>query len=270
MKNKILLIALLFSSLFISSCKKEISEPSFVDTPIIQSFLTVGSPATVNVSKLTAFDPNAQYSNDNVAALNIKITFGDSVHTLNSIGGGNYVDSSLIINDSTQYSLQFNYNSKPVTATTKALSKPTGYTQSVTDINMTQIPVGGSSFGITLPDNIIFNWTNNDHSYYIMVVQNIEINPELINLNESTADQNRLFRNEPIQDITTQLRPRQFHYYGMHKIILYHILSDYADLYKSDGTSSQNLTTPSTNIFNGLGIFTAMNSATLYINVHKI
>ena len=121
MKNKILLIILLFSGLFISSCKKEVTDPSFVDTPVIESYLNVGSPATVKISKLIAFDPNAQYSSDNVDALNIKISCNDSTYILKSVGGGNYADSSLIINDTTQYSLQFNYNSKSVTGTTRAL-----------------------------------------------------------------------------------------------------------------------------------------------------
>ena len=269
MINKIFISSLLFSCLFIGACKKDAADPSFTDTPIIESYLNVGSPAAVKVSKLISFDPNAQYSNDNVEALNINIICNNNTYTLNSIGGGNYADSSLIINDTTQYSLQFNYNGKAVTATTKALSKPSGYTQSVANINMTQIPIGGSSFGTILPDPIILNWNNPDHSYYIIIVENTEINPELINLNES-GEPNRIFRNEPTQDITYQLNARQFHYFGMHKITLYHIQSDYADLYKNNGTSSQNLTVPSTNIYNGLGIFTAMNSTILYVNVHKL
>jgi hypothetical protein len=58
-----------------------------------------------------------------------------------------------------------------------------------------------------------------------------------------------------------------FQYYGTHRIILYHVLPDYATLYDSNSTSSQNLSNPSTSILNGYGIFTGLNSDTLFVEV---
>ncbi len=273
MKNKIQFISLFAFLLFIAACKKDITQPSFVDIPVIQSFLQVGSPALVTISKQIAFNPNASYASDNVNTLNVSISANGITYILTPLGGGNYVDSSLIISDTLQYSLQFNYNGKSVTATTKALSKPTGFAQSATDISIAQVAVGSSSSSTyssyPLPPAITFNWTNADHSYYIVVVENTETNPAAINLN-NTDEPARLFRGSPTQDDNYQLNPREFQYFGMHKITLYHILPDYADLYISNGTSSQNLATPQTNINNGLGIFTAMNSVVLYVNVHKL
>ena len=271
MKSAIKIILLFCICAYLSSCKKDAAAPTYVDTPIVQAFLQVGSPALVNVSKLIPYDPNAQNSQSNIDGLDLHIISGNNNHTLNSIGGGNYVDSSLIITDTATYLLQFNYNGKLVSATTKALSKPQGFTQSATVITITQIPVGQSSFGFnsSLPPPITLNWSNPDNSYYIVVVQNTETNPVLINLNDTTAATLRVFRNEPTQDVTSLLNARQFKYYGNHTITLYHVLSDYADLYKNSGVSSQNLTTPTTNITNGLGIFTAINSSVLYVNVHK-
>ena len=273
MKNILQLLTLFTALIFISSCKKDVTQPSFTDIPVIQSFLQVGSPASVTISKQIAFDPNATYSSDNVSTLNVTLSANGITYTLTPTGNGNYVDSSLIISDSLQYSMQFNYNSKSVTATTKALSKPLGYTQSASVVSIAQVAVGASS-GSTyssnpLPAPIVFNWTNTDHSYYIVVVENITTNPAFINLN-NTDEPAHIFRSSPTQDNNDQLNARQFQYYGMHKITLYHILPDYADLYISNGTSSQNLATPQTNITNGYGIFTAMNSVVLYVNVLKL
>jgi hypothetical protein len=52
-------------------------------------------------------------------------------------------------------------------------------------------------------------------------------------------------------------------------LILYHLNADYAALYNDTGNSSQNLTNPTTNIENGLGIFTGINADTLLLNVIK-
>jgi len=61
----------------------------------------------------------------------------------------------------------------------------------------------------------------------------------------------------------------EFKYYGRHYLILYKINPEYAALYESTGNSSQNLRTPNSNIKNAQGIFTAVNSDTLLLNVKK-
>lgn len=58
-----------------------------------------------------------------------------------------------------------------------------------------------------------------------------------------------------------------FSYYGTHQIILFKLNSEYAALYENSGTTSQSLTVPPTSIVNGYGIFTGINSDTLYIEV---
>lgn len=270
MKNLIKILLFFLYIIVFSACKKDAANPNFNDVPEVQSYLKVDSTAKVNVSKQIPFDPNAVYSSDNMNALNVTITCNNVSYPLTSTGGGNYVNTSFIINDTTFYFLQFNYNGKVVSATTKALSRPQNYTQSATQISIAQIAVGASSYGYgtTQPAPILLNWSNPEHSYYIVVVQNIETNPVLINLNDTTTT--RVFRNQPTQDISSQINSRQFTHYGMHKITLYHVLPAYADLYQSNSTSSQNLTTPTTNITNGLGIFTAINSAVLFVDVLKL
>lgn len=77
----------------------------------------------------------------------------------------------------------------------------------------------------------------------------------------------QLFRVEPTQNNTYEIGSQQFQYYGQHRIILYHINPEYALLYQDSGDNSLNLKSPPTNVKNGLGIFTAISSDTLYLNV---
>ncbi len=277
MKIRIQIYTIFFASVFLFSCKKESSAPAFNDIPVVQSYLQAGSPASVSISKLVAMDPNAQYLPVNINALNVTITCNNISYPMSSTSSSSdssyYINSSLIISDSTNYTLQFNYNGTAVTAFTNPPSKPKSCTQSATVISIAQRNAGGTVTTTTglpalQPDPVTLTWANPDHSYYLVAVQNVEANPELINLADASQPA-RLFRSEPTQDISSLVNPRQFHYYGTHKLTIYHILPDYAALYKAQSNSSQNLTTSASSVTNGLGIFTGVNSTALYINVTK-
>jgi hypothetical protein len=125
----------------------------------------------------------------------------------------------------------------------------------------------GSGTPPEMPDPITVSWTNADASYYLIVVNVTDSDPDPIN---DVEDENRpdfAFRKEPNQSSETELSSRDFQYYGNHSIELYHLNPDYAALYNSNSTSSQNLTNPITNVENGLGIFTGINKAVKYIHV---
>jgi hypothetical protein len=55
----------------------------------------------------------------------------------------------------------------------------------------------------------------------------------------------------------------------MHNVILMHVNPDYAALYRSSGSTSQNISTPPTSITNGLGVFTGVNADTLKFEVKQ-
>ena len=122
----------------------------------------------------------------------------------------------------------------------------------------------------TMPDPVKLSWTNNDASYYLVVIENIESSPEAIfNFGTKTPPGNR-FRKQPVTSSGLEIRSQEFQYFGTHRLILFHVLPDYANLYNQSGTSSQNLTNPASSISNGYGIFTGLNSDTLYIEVKKL
>ena len=245
---------------FIISCKKESTDPAFVDTPIVQAYLSPGNPVSLNITRQTPFSSNAQYSSDNINALKVFITTNNKTYTLTPIGNGQYVDSSLIVSDTSQYSLSFGFNGKTVTASTPIPSKPENFGESETSITVSST----FSFG-TIPEPLRLGWSNTDGSYYIVVVKNIETDPVLIDTSSNAPSFS--FVQPPTTSDSELINGRQFKYYGKTLLILYHVNPDYAALYNNSTTSSQNLTPPSSDITNGYGIFTGLNADTLTINV---
>ena len=251
---------------FISCNRSDTSE--FTDSPIVESYLHPGDHPLVKVSRQIPFSSNVTYSADNIDALSIKIIHNNISSTLAPIGNGQYVDSSLKVAEGERYDLSFIYNSRIVTAYTNIPSKPTHFVQSVTSIALQKMDStsGMPNFG-SMPDPIALTWDNTDGSYYIVVIENIETTLVPIrDFGNSTTPGNR-FNQPPTTAAGIELRPMEFQYFGRHRLILFHVLPDYASLFSTTETSSQNLTNPSTSIMNGYGIFTGLNSDTLFIDV---
>lgn len=272
MKNqqKIIISICLFTISVMAACKKDESK-EFTDTPIIESYLQPGSYFTVKVSRQTPFSSNVEYSSDDINNLSLSVLYNNIIHVLTPIGEGKYVDSSIVATAGDNYQLSFLFNSKTVTASAYTPSTPTGFSQSVTEIIITRIDTSGGfpTGGFTQPDPVQLTWDNADASYYLVVVENMESTLDPIRDFGDVTPPGNLFRKSPTTSASEELRAFDFQYYGMHRIILYHVLPDYASLYDDNSTSSQNLTNPSTSIVNGYGIFTGLNTDTLFINVKE-
>lgn len=254
----------------VSSCKKE-ETSEFTDSPIIESYLEPGNYLTVKISRQIPFATSVKYSEDDLNHLSITVEHNNTTHTLTPLGDGNYIDSSIIVAVGENYNLSFQFNSKTVTAYTYIPTKPLNMTQSATEITIEHVDTssGPPTGGFTMPDPIEINWTNSDGSYYLILVENLEATLDPIRDFGDNAPPGNRFRKSPTNLSVEEIRSMEFQYYGTHRIILYHVLADYATLYDDNSTSSQNLTNPSTSIVNGYGIFTGLNSDTLYVEVKE-
>lgn len=242
----------------------------FNDVPVVEGYLYEGNPVEIQLSRKTSFDADLNLDPAELDALNLKIKSSGKSYTLVPQGEGRYrsTNDGLSIQTGQTYQLEFEFKGKVVSAETTVLAKPLGFNQDVTTMRIPQIsfPPSGS---LNFPDPVKFNWNNPDLSYYLLVVENIEASPEpIIDFSSLGIEPpSRLFRVEPTQNNTHEVDSRQFQYYGRHRIILYHINPEYALLYQDSGDNSLNLKSPPTNVKNGLGIFTAISSDTLYLNV---
>lgn len=270
---KIRVIILLFGLIaLLMACDKYDSE--FTDIPVIEAYLHPGECLTMTVRRQIPFSSDVVYSKDDINNLSITVRNNNTNHLLTPLGEGKYTDSSLIITEGERYELSFNYNGMNVSAYTDVPAKPLDFTQSASSISVMRMdsttgpPAGGMW---EMPEPLTLTWDNDDDSYYIVVVENIE---EILDPVRDFGNEDRpegRFRKTPTTSAGIQMRPQEFQYFGMHRLILFHVQPDYASLYDDEKrtTSSQNLTNPSTSIINGYGIFTGLNADTLYLNVKE-
>lgn len=242
--------------------KKEVTE--FTDIPIIDAYLKPNDYLSVKISRQIPFSSEVNYSSDDINQLSVKITDNNATYLLQPIGDGKYIDSNTVVTAGNSYTLSFTYNSKEVQAYTYIPDKPYNATQSITELTIEKRDTATRPTpGASMPDPVKITWSNIDNSYYLLLVENTETDPESINDFGDNAPPARVFRKSPSNFSSEEIRAMEFQYYGKTRIILYHVLPDYASLYDQSSTSSQNLTNPSTSIKNGYGIFTGLNSDTL-------
>ncbi len=261
-----------------TACEKIEPDTANQARPVVEGYLSAGHPVSVKITDEVLFtDVDTSHA---ITGLNVQLSADGQSYPLTEDLYGVYRNNSLLVDNSKVYSVQFAYKGKDISSSTTIPGKPVNYKMDNTDTATNVFPVpsdsilyikqfnsgSGNRFPL-LPAPMKLTWDNPDQSYYLVVVQNIETNPEPIN----TAPVQRTFiiRSSPIQTSSFLLRARVFQYYGRHWIILHKINAEYAALYQNNGSSSLTIKTPYTNITNGLGIFTGINSDTVTLRIKK-
>lgn len=261
--NKIVLLPLIVLMMALNySCSKTTDDAGIADEPVVISYLMPGQPISVKVYEQKALADTASYG-PLISGLQLSITDGSQAIALTESAAGTYTsnNSSFLVAGKT-YTLHFNYQDKPVSASTLMPSKPTGYRASVTTINLSlSLGALGSA------DSVVstFHWNNPDSLYHVLVFKN----------DDSSPFQLRPRTNSPInftlnaeRNAAYDVYNRTFNYLGTYRAILYRVNKEYINLLNSATSStSKNLTNPPTNVIGGLGIFTAMQSDTLKLTL---
>jgi hypothetical protein len=267
MKNRsIYIIICAFTMALSVACTKDTTVDA-APQAVVEAYLIAGQPIEVHIHEesVTGTVDTLQPIN----GLSVYIVNNGITYTLNNPGNGTYNLSSLTSKVSETYELKFIYKNKEVSAITEIPPKPVSFTGSATTITMPTPPTSGTI--PTRPDPVIYKWANSSNAYHLLVVKCVEANPVEIDLGGAVqvGGGGRIFRTQPTQASIENLMPNMFSYYGLHEVLLYRILPEYAALYEDNGSNSNNLTSPPGNITNGLGIFTGVNIADkLYITVN--
>ena len=242
--------------------------------PVVEAFLYAGSP--VDDIKITEVIPFASDITDNeVNGLDIEITWnGNSFPLVNAeSGGGNYYypgDDLEVISGET-YEINFMYEADTISSFTRMPYAPTGLDLSTDSLGLPQIIDFFDIRDLAQNQNNRINveWDNPKGDYYFLVIENVESNPEPIDLNDILPF-NFEFVSTPTQDNFFTLIPF-IHYtqFGTHRIILYRVNEEYALLYETIEQDSRDLNEPFTNIINGVGIFSGFASDTVYLEINK-
>ena len=126
---------------------------------------------------------------------------------------------------------------------------------------------------VEMPDPVELTWDNPDAKYYFLDIQNIETYP--LSIMPDPPDDRPAppggfafqMITEPTNNNYSSIDLRQLEYFGTHRIVFTSVNEEYVYLYNSLNQDTRELNEPFTNVENGLGIFTAFNSDTLYLEV---
>ncbi len=259
----------------IISCNKQ--TPNQSDKVVVEAFLYAGETVDdVNLAKLLAYggeDTIPKPIND----AEVTITWNNKTFELSNssdTGSYHYPFSDLKIKEGELYQLNVNHAGFEITALTICPSKPSAPTTSKDTLRIELFSIldsflTGGNTNIPDPDSLVIEWVNPNNDYYFVVAENVEpiqvaIYPPIFGLIGDF-----FFQTTPTQANRYVFTDLDFRHFGRHKIRIYKVNQEYVDLYQSYEQDSRTQAEPITNIFNGLGIFTAVNYSTVDLFVTK-
>ncbi len=265
--KKVLFAAILLAG-FCACEKTDLTNASeSVARPVVEAYLQPGRLPAVKITRQIPFGSGDTLALP-LAGLDVRLESEGVVHSLAFRGDTIYVaDSSWQPEAGKTYRLTFEYEGTMVHAETSVPDKPTGFYASAYSLEVPSFDIG-SGTPPSFPEPVNLYWQAASDAWYLVVVENIEANPvEIFERPDGDERPRPVFRSEPEQTNTYEIGFQNFQYYGTHYVILYRLNADYAALYDDNGNSSQNLTTPYSNITGGLGIFSGMNADTLVVEI---
>jgi len=267
-----IVLPLLFFVL-IAGCEDQVFDFETTDTLVIEAYIHDGQPVSeVNISQLIPLISDSSGSYEiNDAAVRIE-WMGSDYDLIPGTEDGVYIypNNDLQINVGDDYTISVDYFDKITSATTTVPAKPTGLDLSTFDYEVPLIDDFEDVFELRDRDPLEVYWDNSAGNYYYILIENIESNPEEINQLDFGFDRENFQLISPPTNLDVyNLGPGDVTQFGTHRLILYRVNQEYVDLYDSSEQDSRNLSEPLTNIENGVGIFTAFSSDTVFFEVSR-
>lgn len=252
------------AAIIFTGCSKSDSNV-FTDLPVVESYLIPGEQVRVQISQKTPYQEYVPVPETDISNLNIVIEYQNIEYMLTSLGSGLYADTSGIvpIESDSSYKLSFIYNQQPVTSVTVIPSVPVDFTASDTSITFAQFDYSTTTTPGTAITPITLTWLNTLEDYYMITVECIDSNATSVIKDSIPSDD--IFTSPPFTGDEVDLHPRMFKYFGRNRVVLYHLNPEYSSFFSQPVSTTQNYQDPPTNIVNGLGIFTGLNTDTLYV-----
>jgi len=253
--------------IILTNCEKT-GSGSFQDQAVVESYVLPSHKITVKISKKIPYDSEADTSDVDIDHLNVKILLDGTSYSLAPTGSGIYSDSTGAIKpvSGNTVGLVFTYNNILISSSTIIPSKPTGMAQSATAISMEQIDPDNQTF-TRPPDPVEISFSNEAKDYYMLVVECLE--SVKIPIYKDSVPDNELYATRPTSESSIDIQPMMLKFFGRNRIVLYHINKEYTTFLNTQQNTSQNYQDPPTNIENGLGIFTGINTDTLFLQVNQ-
>jgi len=245
---------------------------------VLQAYLYAEQPVTDITVMLSRPISSSDTANAMLANASVSLIKGGRQYLLapspQNPGEYYYAGTELQVQPGDQFKIDVTYNGITATAETVVPGKPVGLSISTSTVVFTAdtvtTPFGGTIERLTSSDSVLVSWDNASQLPYYVVVESEDSARQPLR-SDTLRDFNPIgrFLTEPTTDDYYRVPQSDFNYTGKYKITLYRVNQEYVDLYASRQQDSRSLNEPHTNVKNGLGIFTAFNSDSVFFSVRK-
>ena len=186
---------------------------------------------------------------------------------------GDCPDAALKIEPGDSLRLEVMYFDKVAIAETVVPQIPTGLGLQPQTLSVPQGSTGAAEF----PDGGLFRndttvavtvtWDDDGRSWYYVSMETMEYVGAIDPANPVYHP--KRFVSQPITGGRFKIGKINITHYGRHKITVYRVTPEYAEFYLTRNQNTRDLNEPSSNVSNGLGIFTAFSPSIIYLQVEK-
>ena len=240
------------------------------DLLVVRAFLFAGEPVadiriTTTVALLSEDTLGVPVSDATVWLERADVRF-DLIATPGEAGVYHYPGSDLVIASGELFELGISRDSENISATTVVPFPPVGFEVSSDVMDVVDLTAGFGGFrgrgGGPGPlfGGLVVRWTNPERDLFYVAVDNLEADPVQIPAPEFIG-QARRFVSVPTPADSTTVSQLSLTHLGEHRIRLYRVNQEYADLYEGRVQDSRDLNEPASNIVGGLGVFSAFASS---------
>ncbi len=259
-----------FCLLTLLACEEENLVSASSDSVVLEAFLHEGRQgASVRL--------NSVISGEELVPLPIEsaqgalLVDGETYPLMAATEAGFYQNENLVVQGNRFYSVELEVEGRLIRGETFVPEK-TEVTISKETVYLEQITSGGGFPGGGLSsEQIEIRWENPEESYFYVVIDNLESDPEFVNQAFSPEDESphHFASNPEVKDVEIIDSRRGMPQYGNYRVIVFRVNAEYAALFEDTGDSSQSLSEPPSNVENGLGVFAGVSSDTVYFEVLK-
>jgi hypothetical protein len=258
----------IFCLILIAGCTKESPVSPSNELVVVRAYLYANEPVTeIQLCKtlpLGSEDAQAPPINDaDVSLIKNNVRYALQASPGDS-GYYHYPGNDLTVQTGDTFQIDVSYGGQNIHAETTVPPAPGGLAVS-SDTLVVSDDFGSGMGGFGGEDTtqtVKVSWNEESNAMFYVVIENLESDPEPINTFMPEEDQpTRRMISEPTSSNEYRIRRFNLSYYGKHRVKVYRVNEEYADLYESRQQDSRDLNEPSTNIQNGLGIFSSFNSS---------
>ena len=248
--------------------------PPDPDLFVVRGYLFTGEPVTeFTVTSVLSIDADstetvAPISDAQITLIKAGVRY-DLVPTTGEPGRYHYPGSDLTVEVGDFFQMEATHAGTTATAETVVPAPPLGLELSADSLIAPEGGIGGPGRGGqgALQNRVVARWANPGGELHYVVVDNMEVDPVILPTTEIFSRFAPRIIQQPTASDSAFVAVLTLTHFGNHRLRLYRINDEYADLYEGLEQDSRDLNEPPTNIRGGLGVFAAFSADSAFFEV---